>query len=198
MNWPARLHYPQDRLYSIKMDADTSRKELYKANSRYWTEIVRGYVVAFHIDKLNLRNVMDMKAGYGGYVKASCVFDPFRQTYFNRGFFFYVRFAAALLDFNVNCWVMNVVPVSGLNTLPVIYDRGLVGVMHDWYEPEYTRLFTVVFLYENNLVVERCRCEPFYTYPRTYDLINAAGLFSVEQKRYISRFIPFLVLYMIL
>lgn len=132
-SWPARLHYPQDRLYSIKMDADMSRKELYKANSRYWNEIVRGYVVAFHIDKMNLRNVMDMKAGYGG-------------------------FAAALLDFNLNCWVMNVVPVSGLNTLPVIYDRGLIGVMHDW-------------------------CEPFDTYPRTYDLINAAGLFSVEQKR---------------
>lgn len=28
---------------------------------------------------------------------------------------------------------MNVVPVSGRNTLPVIYDRGLIGVMHDWY-----------------------------------------------------------------
>ncbi|XP_073294792.1 probable methyltransferase PMT12 [Primulina huaijiensis] len=132
-SWPARLHFPQDRLHSIKMDADTSRKELYKANSKYWNEIVRGYVVAFHIDKMNLRNVMDMKAGYGG-------------------------FAAALLDFNVNCWVMNVVPVSGSNTLPVIHDRGLIGVMHDW-------------------------CEPFDTYPRTYDLLNAAGLFSVEQKR---------------
>ncbi|XP_028084161.1 probable methyltransferase PMT12 [Camellia sinensis] len=53
---------------------------------------------------------------------------------------------------------MNVVPVSGFNTLPVIYDRGLVGVMHD-------------------------RCEPFDTYPRTYDLLNTAGLFSIEEKR---------------
>jgi hypothetical protein len=26
---------------------------------------------------------------------------------------------------------MNVVPVSGPNTLPVIYDHGLIGVMHD-------------------------------------------------------------------
>ncbi|KZV28810.1 hypothetical protein F511_06244 [Dorcoceras hygrometricum] len=132
-HWPARLHYPQDRLYSIKMDSVTSRKELYKADSNYWNEIVRGYVGAFHIDNMNLRNVMDMKAGYGG-------------------------FAAALLDFGINCWVMNVVPVSGSNTLPVIYDRGLTGVMHDW-------------------------CEPFDTYPRTYDFIHAAGLFSVEQKR---------------
>lgn len=27
------------------------------------------------------------------------------------------------------------------------------------------------------------RCEPFDTYPRTYDLLHAAGLFSVERKR---------------
>ena len=27
------------------------------------------------------------------------------------------------------------------------------------------------------------RCEPFDTYPRTYDLLHAAGLFSIEQKR---------------
>nr|GFA35163.1 probable methyltransferase PMT11 [Tanacetum cinerariifolium] len=40
-------------------------------------------------------------------------------------------FAAALIDNQLDCWVMNVVPVSGPNTLPVIYDRGLLGVMHD-------------------------------------------------------------------
>lgn len=43
------------------------------------------------------------------------------------------RFAAALQDYGLDCWVMNIVPVSGFNTLPVIYDRGLIGVMHDWY-----------------------------------------------------------------
>ena len=43
------------------------------------------------------------------------------------------RFAAALIDQSMDSWVMNVVPVSGPNTLPVIYDRGLIGVMHDWY-----------------------------------------------------------------
>lgn len=47
-------------------------------------------------------------------------------------FCFFDRFAAALYDLDLNCWVMNVVPVSGFNTLPVIYDRGLLGVMHDW------------------------------------------------------------------
>lgn len=28
------------------------------------------------------------------------------------------------------------------------------------------------------------RCEPFDTYPRTYDLVHASGLFSIEKKRY--------------
>lgn len=131
--WPKRLHYPPDRLFSIKMDAYMSRKDIYKAESKYWNEIVSGYVSAFRLKSLNARNVLDMRAGYGGY-------------------------AAALHDLGVDCWVMNVVPVSGTNTLPVIYDRGLVGVMHDW-------------------------CEAFDTYPRTYDLINAAGVFSAEEKR---------------
>ncbi|XP_065881920.1 probable methyltransferase PMT10 isoform X2 [Euphorbia lathyris] len=131
--WPTRLHYPPDRLQSINMEFSISRKELFKAESRYWNDIIESYVRAFHWKELNFRNVMDMRAGFGG-------------------------FAAALHDLDVNSWVMNVVPVNGFNTLPVIYDRGLVGVMHDW-------------------------CEAFDTYPRTYDLLHAAGLFSVERKR---------------
>lgn len=132
--WPARLHYPPDRLHSIEMDAYISRKEIFKAESKYWNDIISGYVGAFHWKDFKLRNVLDMRAGYGG-------------------------FAAALHDLEINGWVMNVVPVSGPNTLPVIYDRGLIGVRHDW-------------------------CEPFDTYPRTYDLIHANGLFSVEKKRH--------------
>ncbi|KAF7829791.1 putative methyltransferase PMT10 [Senna tora] len=131
--WPARLHQPPDRLQSIKMDGHISRKEIFKAESKYWNEIIDSYVRVYHWKEYNLRNVMDMRAGFGG-------------------------FAAAVHDLQIDCWVMNVVPVSGFNTLPVLYDRGLIGVMHDW-------------------------CEPFDTYPRTYDLLHAAGLFSVEKKR---------------
>nr|GMD85181.1 probable methyltransferase PMT10 [Ipomoea batatas] len=131
--WPARLNSPPDRLLSIEMDSMLSRKEIYKADNKYMHDIISGYVGAFHWKDMNLRNVMDMKAGYGG-------------------------FAAALVNFEIDCWVMNVVPVSGSNTLPVIYDRGLIGVMHDW-------------------------CEPFDTYPRTYDFLNAIRLFSVEKNR---------------
>lgn len=50
------------------------------------------------------------------------------------------RFAAALIENKLDSWVMNVVPVSGPNTLPVIYDRGLIGVMHDWYDPNFTSI----------------------------------------------------------
>nr|QTZ19650.1 putative methyltransferase PMT10 [Bixa orellana] len=132
-SWPARLHYPPERLQSIELDAYISRKEIFRAEAKYWYEIIASYVAAFRWKDMKLRNVMDMKAGFGG-------------------------FAAALHDLQIDCWVMNVVPVSGFNTLPVIYDRGLIGVMHDW-------------------------CEPFDTYPRTYDLLHAAGLFSVERKR---------------
>lgn len=49
------------------MDADKSRKEIYKADSKYWKEIVSGYVNVFHLKDMGMRNVMDMKAGYGGY-----------------------------------------------------------------------------------------------------------------------------------
>ncbi|OAY46136.1 probable methyltransferase PMT11 [Manihot esculenta] len=131
--WPARLHTPPDRLQSIQMDAYMSRKELFKAESKYWAEIIGGYVRSWHWKKFKMRNVLDMRAVFGG-------------------------FAAALIDQGFDCWVLNVVPVSGPNTLPVIYDRGLLGVMHDW-------------------------CEPFDTYPRTYDFLHAAGLFSIERKR---------------
>ncbi|KAJ4824392.1 hypothetical protein Tsubulata_026336 [Turnera subulata] len=131
--WPSRLHTPPDRLQSVQIESYIARKELLKAESKYWSETLAGYVRAWHWKKFKLRNVLDMKAGFGG-------------------------FAAALNDQGFDCWVLNVVPVSGPNTLPVIYDRGLLGVMHDW-------------------------CEPFDTYPRTYDLLHAAGLFSVERKR---------------
>jgi hypothetical protein len=65
--WPARLHYPPDRLQSIEMDAYKSRKEIFKAESKFWNEIIDGYIHAFRWKGFKLRNVMDMRAGYGGY-----------------------------------------------------------------------------------------------------------------------------------
>uniref|UniRef100_A0A7N0THD3 Methyltransferase n=2 Tax=Kalanchoe fedtschenkoi TaxID=63787 RepID=A0A7N0THD3_KALFE len=65
-------------------------------------------------------------------------------------------FAGALSDLPV--WVMNVVPIDQPDTLPVIFDRGLIGTYHDW-------------------------CESFNTYPRTYDLLHSSSLFGNLTKR---------------
>ncbi|KAI3801309.1 hypothetical protein L1987_29413 [Smallanthus sonchifolius] len=63
----------------------------------------------------------------------------------------YGGFAVAFYTWPV--WVMNVVPATMNNTLSAIYSRGLVGTFHDW-------------------------CEPFSSYPRTYDLLHASKLFT--------------------
>ncbi|KAE8680719.1 hypothetical protein F3Y22_tig00111372pilonHSYRG00225 [Hibiscus syriacus] len=58
------------------------------------------------INWLSIRNVMDMKAVYGG-------------------------FATELKDLNL--WVMNVVPIRSPDTLPIIYERSF-GMYHNWCE----------------------------------------------------------------
>ncbi|CAJ1931929.1 unnamed protein product [Sphenostylis stenocarpa] len=75
-----------------------------------------------------IRNVMDMSTKYGG-------------------------LNTALLEEKKSVWVMNVVPATASNSLPLILDRGFAGVLHDW-------------------------CEPFPTYPLTYDMLHASGLLS--------------------
>ncbi|KAJ6308532.1 hypothetical protein OIU76_018168 [Salix suchowensis] len=99
-------------------------------------KLLRKHVLAYkRINKLigttRYRNIMDMNARLGG-------------------------FAAALES--PKSWVMNVVPTIAKNTLGVIYERGLVGIYHDW-------------------------CEGFSTYPRTYDFIHAKGVFSLYQNK---------------
>ncbi|EEE52864.1 hypothetical protein OsJ_35419 [Oryza sativa Japonica Group] len=98
----------------------------------HWGHVVNSsYLAGVSIDWSNVRNVMDKLAVYGG-------------------------FAAALKDMNV--WVMNVVSVDSPDTLPIIYERGLFGMYHDW-------------------------CESFSTYPRSYDLLHADHFFSKLKKR---------------
>ena len=82
-------------------------KHGFEADARRWARRV-----AYYRDSLNLelkppavRNIMDMNALFGG-------------------------FAAALASDPV--WVMNVIPSRKQLTLDVIYDRGLIGVYHDW------------------------------------------------------------------
>ncbi|XP_010538339.1 PREDICTED: probable methyltransferase PMT20 [Tarenaya hassleriana] len=126
--WPERLHYTPERISDIHGGSASGLKH----DDGKWKNRVKHYkklVPALGTDKI--RNVMDMNTVYGG-------------------------FAASLMEDPV--WVMNVVSSYGANTLPVVYDRGLIGTYHDW-------------------------CEAFSTYPRTYDLLHLDGLFTAESHR---------------
>ncbi|KAF9599779.1 hypothetical protein IFM89_001725 [Coptis chinensis] len=106
--------------------------EDFAADYEHWKRVVsKSYLNGMGISWSKVRNVMDMRSVYGG-------------------------FAAALKDLNV--WVMNVVPIDSPDTLPIIYERGMFGMYHDW-------------------------CESFSTYPRSYDLLHADHIFSKIKKR---------------
>ncbi|KQK06572.1 probable methyltransferase PMT7 [Brachypodium distachyon] len=122
-----------DRLtfYSRNLEMIGVTPEKFENNNQFWWDQVRKYWSLLGVEKTSIRNVMDMSANYGG-------------------------FAMALSNDPV--WIMNIVPHTTVNTLPVIYDRGLIGSYHDW-------------------------CEPFSTYPRSYDLLHAFHLFSHYQDR---------------
>lgn len=101
--WPSRLTKVPSRAAQMKNGID-----VYEADTRRWLRRIAYYKNSLNI-KLGtpaIRNVMDMNAFFGG-------------------------FAAALKSDPV--WVMNVVPARKPPTLAVIYDRGLIGVYHDWW-----------------------------------------------------------------
>lgn len=79
--------------------------ERFENNNQFWKNQVQKYWSFLGVEKTSIRNIMDMNANYGG-------------------------FAAALSSDPV--WIMNIVPHTMTNTLPVIYDRGLLGSYHDW------------------------------------------------------------------
>ncbi|GFP83878.1 probable methyltransferase pmt7 [Phtheirospermum japonicum] len=112
--------------YSWTLNKIGISRETFLLDTIYWQDQVRHYWRLMGVEERDIRNVMDMNAFLGG-------------------------FSVALSTWPV--WVMNAVPVSTKNTLSAIYDRGLIGVFHDW-------------------------CEPFSTYPRSYDLLHANRLFS--------------------
>lgn len=140
--WPSRA-----KMNSTELDIYGLNSEEFTEDALNWNSMVRNFwsllsplIFSDHPKRPGdedpsppfnmLRNVLDMNAKFGG-------------------------FNAALLDTGKTVWVMNVVPTSGPNYLPLILDRGFVGVLHDW-------------------------CEAFPTYPRTYDMVHAKGLLSLE------------------
>ncbi|XP_066392247.1 probable methyltransferase PMT2 isoform X1 [Miscanthus floridulus] len=105
----------------------------YEEDNNLWQKHVKAYKKTNNLlDTGRYRNIMDMNAGVGS-------------------------FAAALES--PKLWVMNVIPtIANTSTLGVIYERGLIGMYHDW-------------------------CEGFSTYPRTYDLIHSNDVFSLYQNK---------------
>ncbi|CAH8389539.1 unnamed protein product [Eruca vesicaria subsp. sativa] len=107
--WPARLDKPPYWLSSSQTGVyGKAAPEDFTADYDHWKRVVtKSYLKGLGIDWGTVRNVMDMKAVYGG-------------------------FAAALRELKV--WVMNVVPIDSPDTLAIIYERGLFGIYHDWCE----------------------------------------------------------------
>ncbi|KAI5589053.1 hypothetical protein POPTR_005G163900v4 [Populus trichocarpa] len=144
-SWPSRSHLNKSELtvYGLhpadfREDAENWKTTL----PNYWS-VLSPIIFSDHPKRPGeedpsppynmVRNVLDMNAHFGG-------------------------FNSALLEAGKSVWVMNVVPTGGPNYLPLIVDRGLIGVLHDW-------------------------CEPFPTYPRSYDLVHAEGLLSLQTRQ---------------
>uniref|UniRef100_A0A7C9F818 Methyltransferase n=2 Tax=Opuntia streptacantha TaxID=393608 RepID=A0A7C9F818_OPUST len=130
--WPERLTVVPPRVYSGSLEGIIP--EVFQKDTEMWKKRLSHYKALN--SQLNVagryRNVLDMNANLGG-------------------------FAAALVNDPV--WVMNIVPVEAkVNTLGVVYERGLIGTYQSW-------------------------CEAMSTYPRTYDLIHADSIFSLYEGR---------------
>ncbi|KAK3131260.1 hypothetical protein QOZ80_6BG0504180 [Eleusine coracana subsp. coracana] len=129
--WPRRLRTPPP-YYSLNSN--------FTADYDHWRRVVdRSYLAGLGIDWTRVRNVMDMRATYGG-------------------------FAAALKENKDNkLWVMNVVNVDAPDTLPIIFHRGLLGMYHDWCESFSTYPRTYDLLHADHLfskIKDRCALLP--------------------------------------
>lgn len=104
--WPERLNVIPPRISSGSINGVTA--EIFQLNSELWKKRMSYYKAVNNQLRQpgRYRNLLDMNAYLGG-------------------------FAAALVEDPV--WVMNVVPVDAkINTLGVIYERGLIGTYQNW------------------------------------------------------------------
>lgn len=105
-NWPMRLTSIPPRIKRGSVNGITH--EIFLQNTELWKKRVAHYKTLDYQfrERGRYRNLLDMNSYLGG-------------------------FAAALVDDPV--WVMNVVPVEAeINTLGVIYERGLIGTYQNW------------------------------------------------------------------
>ncbi|KAM7491644.1 hypothetical protein LguiA_034565 [Lonicera macranthoides] len=130
--WPERLTAIPPRISRGTIKGVTP--ETFKEDIHLWDRRVSYYrTVNNQLGQSGrYRNILDMNANLGGFA-AALIKDPL--------------------------WVMNVVPIENkVNTLGVIYERGLIGTYQSW-------------------------CEAMSTYPRTYDLLHADSVFSLYKDR---------------
>ncbi|KAK3165850.1 hypothetical protein QOZ80_1AG0038530 [Eleusine coracana subsp. coracana] len=130
ISWPERLNM-RHSVTSNNSSTQFSQENIDSDTSNWKDLVSEVYLNEFAFNWSSIRNVMDMNAGFGGF-PTSLIRQPL--------------------------WVMNVVPIDQLDTLPIIFNRGLIGVYHDW-------------------------CESFNTYPRTYDLLHMSYLLGDLTKR---------------
>ncbi|CAN4097536.1 unnamed protein product [Withania somnifera] len=130
--WPQRLHAIPPRISRGTVNGVTA--EVLQKDSQLWKQRVSYYKLVNNqlSQPGQYRNILDMNAFLGGFA-SNLINDP--------------------------AWVLNVVPVEAkVNTLGVIYERGLIGTYQSW-------------------------CEAMSTYPRTYDLIHADSVFTLYENR---------------
>jgi hypothetical protein len=160
--WPERLHAIPPRISRGTVEGVTA--EVFQQDVELWKKRVSYYKnVNNQLGQPGrYRNVLDMNAYLGG-------------------------FAAALIDYPL--WVMNAVPVEAkINTLGVIYERGLIGTYQNWYISALFSFGLIHFcrlrsLDHKLLFCCCCRCEAMSTYPRTYDFIHADSVFTLYKDR---------------
>lgn len=119
--WPKRLKNLPPRLPNVDQEAYVADLDVWKVRVQDYLKQIGSSSIEFLEDKNSIRNVMDLKAHMGGF--------------------------GAAITLARDVWVMNVAPPES-NDLVTIYDRGMLGIYHNW-------------------------CEEFSTYPRTYDLLHA-------------------------
>jgi len=101
--WPQRLNVAPERISLVQGSSSST----FSHDNSKWKKRIQHYKKLLpDLGTNKIRNVMDMNTAYGGFA-ASLINDPL--------------------------WVMNVVSSYGPNTLPVVFDRGLIGTFHDWY-----------------------------------------------------------------
>lgn len=103
--FPERLYAVPPRISSGLVTGYSDKS--YQEENKTWKKHVLFYKkINKLLDTGRYRNIMDMNAGLGSF--AAAIESP-------------------------KLWVMNVVPtIADKSTLGVIYERGLIGIYHDW------------------------------------------------------------------